>query len=52
MPTSVTDVRQFVGLVNNFRQFVLGLSELAQPLTNLTKNDVTWQWGEPEQKHH
>jgi hypothetical protein len=49
VPKSVTDVRQFVGLANYFRKFVLGLSELARPLTNLTKNEMAWQWGEAEQ---
>jgi RNase H-like domain found in reverse transcriptase len=45
----VTDVRQFVGLADYFRKFVLGLSALARPLTDLTKGDVDWHWGEQEQ---
>ena len=35
-PTNVTEIRQFVGLANVFRKFVLGLSSMARPLTELT----------------
>lgn len=45
-PTSVTEVRAFLGLCNYFRKFVLGYSHLASPLIDLTKiptwNDTTW----------
>ena len=48
-PSNVTDVRQFVGLANYFRKFVLGLSSLAKPLTDLTKATAPWTWGDEEQ---
>ena len=48
-PTSVTEVRQFVGLANYFRKFVVALSQMAKPLTDLTKAGTTWTWGESEQ---
>jgi hypothetical protein len=35
-PTSVTEVRSFLGLTNFFRKFVQGYSALVAPLTNLT----------------
>lgn len=38
-PTSVTEVRSFLGLANYFRRFMMGYSTLAAPLTNLTKLD-------------
>lgn len=36
-PTSVTEVRSFLGLANYFRKFIQGFSKLAAPLTALTK---------------
>ena len=44
-PTTVTEVRSFLGLANYFRKFIQGFSSLAAPLTNLTKTDSdmsTW----------
>ena len=36
-PSSVKDVRSFLGLASYYRKFIRGFSELAKPLTNLTK---------------
>lgn len=36
-PASVKDVRSFLGLANYFRKFIQGFSNLAAPLTTLTK---------------
>ena len=41
-PTSVKDVRSFLGLANYFRKFVQGYSTLVEPLTQLTRKDTTW----------
>ncbi|KAK3286841.1 hypothetical protein CYMTET_5629 [Cymbomonas tetramitiformis] len=46
---TVTHVRQFLGLAGYYRRFVHRFSEIAQPLTSLTKTDVPWQWGELQQ---
>ena len=46
---TVTHVRQFLGLAGYYRRFVHRFSEIAQPLTSLTKADVPWQWGELQQ---
>ncbi|KAK3283724.1 hypothetical protein CYMTET_8584 [Cymbomonas tetramitiformis] len=46
---TVTYVRQFLGLAGYYRRFVHRFSEIAQPLTSLTKTDVPWQWGELQQ---
>jgi RNase H-like domain found in reverse transcriptase/Integrase zinc binding domain/Chromo (CHRromatin Organisation MOdifier) domain len=48
-PKNVTEVRQFLGLANYFRKFVLGLSHMCRPLTELTKAGTAWQWGDKEQ---
>ncbi|KAK3258133.1 hypothetical protein CYMTET_32809 [Cymbomonas tetramitiformis] len=39
----------FLGLAGYYRRFINCFSEIAQPLTKLTKSDVPWQWG-PEQQ--
>ena len=48
-PSTVKGVRGFVGFANYYREFIPKFSEIAQPLTNLTKKDVQFRWGEAEQ---
>jgi hypothetical protein len=48
-PTTVTDVRSFLGLANFYRRFVKDYSRIALPLTELTKDAVAWQWGDRQQ---
>ena len=48
-PTSVTEVRSFLGLANYFRKFVQGYSMIAVPLTKLTGSKATWKWEQEEQ---
>ncbi|KAL5579236.1 hypothetical protein UlMin_011678 [Ulmus minor] len=43
-PTSVTEIRSFLGLANYYRRFVEGFSTLAAPLTALTKKDQKFEW--------
>jgi hypothetical protein len=44
-PESVTEVRGFLGLVQLFRRFISRFSEIAAPLTNLTKkNNSVSHW--------
>jgi hypothetical protein len=44
VPKNVHDVRSFLGLVNYFRKFIEHYSEIAVPLTNLTKKSHSWVW--------
>ena len=43
-PGSVKDVQRFLGLCNYYRQFVPKFSEIASPLSTLTKQDTRFQW--------
>ena len=38
-PTTVTHVQQFLGLCNYYRRFILRFSEVASPLTLLTRKE-------------
>ncbi|XP_017489445.1 PREDICTED: uncharacterized protein K02A2.6-like, partial [Rhagoletis zephyria] len=49
-PTTITQVRQFLGLTGFFRKFVEGYSYLPIPLTMLLKKDGCFQWGASQQK--
>ena len=48
-PSSVKDVRSFLGLASYYRKFIRGFSELAKPLTNLTKKGIDWHWESAEE---
>ena len=43
-PTTVSEIRIFLGLAGYYRRFVEGFSKIASPLTNLTRKNVKFQW--------
>jgi hypothetical protein len=43
-PTSVHEIRSFLGLAGYYRRFVEGFSKLAAPLTKLTKKNEAFIW--------
>ena len=49
-PTSVKDVRSFLGFCNFYRAFIPSFSHLARPLNDLTKKNQQWSWGKAEQE--
>ena len=49
-PNSVKQVRSFLGMINFYRKFISKFSEIATPLTRLTKKDVDFRWTEDCQK--
>jgi hypothetical protein len=49
VPKTVRDIRAFIGLAGYYRH-VQNFAELAQPLTNLTKKEVPFEWTEVHQK--
>ena len=44
VPSSVKEVRQFVGLTSYYRCFIKGFARIAQPLHNLTKKGASFSW--------
>ncbi|GKD38601.1 putative reverse transcriptase domain-containing protein [Tanacetum coccineum] len=50
VPTTPTEVRQFLGLVGYYRRFIKGFSLIAKPLTKLTQKNKKYEWGEDEEE--
>jgi hypothetical protein len=44
VPTTVKQVRGFLGFGNFYRRFIRHFSELAKPLNNLLKKDQKFEW--------
>ncbi len=45
-PTSVKEVRRFLGMCGFYRKHVPNFAQIAAPLTNLTRNTVEFAWTE------
>ena len=43
-PTDLTETRKFLGFVGYYRKFIPKYSDIARPLTNLTRKDVPFEW--------
>ncbi|GJV38174.1 putative reverse transcriptase domain-containing protein [Tanacetum coccineum] len=48
-PTTLFEVRSFLGLAGYYRCFIANFSKIAKPLTSLTQKNQKYEWGE-EQK--
>ena len=46
MPASTNpkEIKQFLGLVGYYQKFILRFSDLAKPLTRLTRHDTMFEW--------
>ncbi|GBG83057.1 hypothetical protein CBR_g36674 [Chara braunii] len=44
IPTSLTQVRAFLGLASYYRRFIKGFASIARPLTNLLRKDQPLSW--------
>ena len=43
-PTDLTEVRKFLGFVGYYRKFIPKYSDIACPLTNLTRKGIPFEW--------
>jgi len=43
-PTTVKQVRSFLGFRNFYRKFIGHYADITQPLNDLAKKDLTWNW--------
>jgi hypothetical protein len=49
-PRNLKDIRGFLGFANFYCHFIEGFARIARPLNDLTKKDVPWSWGQPQQE--
>ena len=45
-PTSLIDIRSFLGLAGYYKRSIQGFSSISSPLTKLTQKIVKFQWSE------
>ena len=50
VPTNVTQLRSFVGLVNYYGKFLPNLSSILAPLYTLLQKGAQWKWGAQQEK--
>jgi hypothetical protein len=50
MPTTVTQIRSFLGLAGFYRRFVCDFSSIAAPLHELTKKGIPFSWGTTQEE--
>jgi hypothetical protein len=43
-PTTIHQVRSFLGLAGYYHRFILNFSKFVKPITNLLKNDTKFKW--------
>jgi hypothetical protein len=43
-PTSVGDIRSFLGLAGYYRRFIEGSSKISKPMTELLEKDKKFEW--------
>ena len=49
-PTTLKEVRAFIGFANFYRRVIKDFSTMAHPLHDLTKKDTPWQWNKEQQE--
>jgi hypothetical protein len=49
-PQTLTQVRGFIGRASYYRKFIPYFSEVAEPLSRLTKKNVRFNWGQEQEQ--
>ncbi|XP_029904245.1 LOW QUALITY PROTEIN: uncharacterized protein K02A2.6-like [Myripristis murdjan] len=49
-PTSMTELKAYLGLLNYYNRFLPNLSTLLAPLHHLLRKDVVWSWGDRQEE--
>jgi hypothetical protein len=49
-PTTIQEIRKFLGFTGYYRYFIKDYSSIAQPLIQLTHKAAKWNWGEEQEK--
>ncbi|XP_045447548.1 uncharacterized protein K02A2.6-like [Melitaea cinxia] len=49
-PSNVKQLQKFLGMCNYLSRFIPHYSVITEPLRNLLKKDVVWEWSEPQDK--
>ena len=49
-PNSIFEIRSFLKLVKYYRRFIEDFSQLATPMTRLTRKEVKFEWNDPCEK--
>ena len=49
-PTSVTELKAYLGLLNFYNKFLPNLSTVLAPMHKLLKKYETWVWGQEQEK--
>ena len=49
-PTSISELKGFLGLVTYYRRFIPSFSAIAEPLNYLTRKGVEFKWGPQQEK--
>ena len=49
-PTSVTEIRRFLGMANQLAQFLPNMSEISAPIRMLLVKNTPWIWDKPQEE--
>ena len=50
-PTTVMEIRNFLGLASYYKRFVKDFSKIAAPLTRLTHKNIKFNWTDKCEEH-
>ncbi|XP_042444160.1 uncharacterized protein K02A2.6-like [Zingiber officinale] len=45
-PSTIPELRSFLGMANYYHKFIVGYSKKVAPLTDLLKKNVRWEWSD------